>query len=310
MSLCLYLVNTATESIRNKVDHNQLAVTEVVEEVVEGKIGIEKLEDIGQQLLNAAIGAGGNILKAIIVFIVGRFLIGLLQRFISKMMDKRKVDVSVKTFTMSLVRISLTVLLIVSVIGALGLETTSFAALLASAGVAVGMALSGNLQNFAGGLVILLFKPYRIGEWIECQGVAGTVKEIQIFHTILNTADNKTVYIPNGPLSSGVVTNYTNQKIRRVEWIVGVEYGEDYDKVEKVVQEILKADKRILDDPAPFVALHALDSSSVNIIARGWVKSENYWPVQFEINKQIYQVFNEQGIGFPFPQLTVHQAKN
>ena len=306
----LDLLNTAAETISNKVDTTQLAVTEVVEEVVEGKIGIEKLEDIGQQLLNAAIGAGGNILKAVIVFIVGRFLIGLLQRFISKMMDKRKVDVSVKTFTMSLVRISLTVLLIVSVIGALGLETTSFAALLASAGVAVGMALSGNLQNFAGGLVILLFKPYRIGEWIECQGVAGTVKEIQIFHTILNTADNKTVYIPNGPLSSGVVTNYTNQKIRRVEWIVGVEYGEDYDKVEKVVQEILKADKRILDDPAPFVALHALDSSSVNIIARGWVKSENYWPVQFEINKQIYQVFNEQGIGFPFPQLTVHQAKN
>ncbi len=308
--LFLDLLNTAADTISNKVDTTQLAVTEVVEEVVEGKIGIEKLEDIGQQLLNAAIGAGGNILKAIIVFIVGRFLIGLLQRFISKMMDKRKVDVSVKTFTMSLVRISLTVLLIVSVIGALGLETTSFAALLASAGVAVGMALSGNLQNFAGGLVILLFKPYRIGEWIECQGVAGTVKEIQIFHTILNTADNKTVYIPNGPLSSGVVTNYTNQKIRRVEWIVGVEYGEDYDKVEKVVQEILKADKRILDDPAPFVALHALDSSSVNIIARGWVKSENYWPVQFEINKQIYQVFNEQGIGFPFPQLTVHQAKN
>ena len=265
--LFLDLLNTAADTISNKVDTTQLAVTEVVEEVVEGKIGIEKLEDIGQQLLNAAIGAGGSILKAMIVFIVGRFLIGLLQRFISKMMDKRKVDVSVKTFTMSLVRISLTVLLIVSVIGALGLETTSFAALLASAGVAVGMALSGNLQNFAGGLVILLFKPYRIGEWIECQGVAGTVKEIQIFHTILNTADNKTVYIPNGPLSSGVVTNYTNQKIRRVEWIVGVEYGEDYDKVEKVVQEILKADKRILDDPAPFVALHALDSSSVNIIA-------------------------------------------
>ena len=308
--LFLDLLNTAADTISNKVDTTQLAVTEVVEEVVEGKIGIEKLEDIGQQLLNAAIGAGGNILKAIIVFIVGRFLIGLLQRFISKMMDKRKVDVSVKTFTMSLVRISLTVLLIVSVIGALGLETTSFAALLASAGVAVGMALSGNLQNFAGGLVILLFKPYRIGEWIECQGVAGTVKEIQIFHTILNTADNKTVYIPNGPLSSGVVTNYTNQKIRRVEWIVGVEYGEEYDQVEKVVQESWKADKRIRDDPAPFVALHALDSSSVYIIARGWVKSENYWPVQFEINKQIYQVFNEQGIGFLFPQLIVHQSEN
>ena len=148
-------------------------------------------------MLFRSISAGGNILKGIVVFIIGRFIINMLQKLVRKMLDKRDIDVSVKTFTMSMVKISLTILLIISVIGALGLETTSFAALLASAGVAIGMALSGNLQNFAGGLVILLFKPYRVGEWIECQGVSGTVKEIQIFHTILLTADNKTIFIPD-----------------------------------------------------------------------------------------------------------------
>jgi len=224
------------------------------------------------------------------------------------MMDKRHVDVSIKTFVKSLVNILLTILLIISVVGALGVETTSFAALLASAGVAIGMALSGNLQNFAGGLVILLFKPYKVGDWIESQNFSGTVREIQIFHTILTTGDNKLVYVPNGALSSGVVTNYNTQETRRVEWVVGVDYGEDYDKVDRVVREVLAADNRILDTPEPFIALHALDASSVNIVIRVWVKTSDYWGVYFDINKAIYNTFNEKGINFPFPQLTVHQG--
>ena len=272
--------------------------------------GLDKLALVTQQLIDSGIQAGGHILKAVIVFLVGRFLIRMLNRLVRRLMDKRNVDISIKTFVRSLVNILLTVLLIVSVVGALGVETTSFAALLASAGVAVGMALSGNLQNFAGGLVILLFKPYKVGDWIDAQNVSGTVKEIQIFHTILTTADNKLIYVPNGALSSGVVTNYSNQTTRRVEWIVGVDYGEEYNKVEKVVREVLAADKRILDDPAPFIALHALDASSVNVVARVWVNSADYWGVYFDINKAIYATFNEQGINFPFPQLTVHQAPN
>ena len=272
--------------------------------------GLDKLALVTQQLIDSGIQAGGHILKAVIVFLVGRFLIRMLNRLVRRLMDKRNVDISIKTFVRSLVNILLTVLLIISVVGALGVETTSFAALLASAGVAVGMALSGNLQNFAGGLVILLFKPYKVGDWIDAQNVSGTVKEIQIFHTILTTADNKLMYVPNGALSSGVVTNYSNQTTRRVEWIVGVDYGEDYNKVEKVVREVLAADKRILDDPAPFIALHALDASSVNVVARVWVNSADYWGVYFDINKAIYATFNEQGINFPFPQLTVHQAPN
>ena len=272
--------------------------------------GLDKLALVTQQLIDSGIQAGGHILKAVIVFLVGRFLIRMLNRLVRRLMDKRNVDISIKTFVRSLVNILLTVLLIVSVVGALGVETTSFAALLASAGVAVGMALSGNLQNFAGGLVSLMFKPYKVGDWIDAQNVSGTVKEIQIFHTILTTADNKLIYVPNGALSSGVVTNYSNQTTRRVEWIVGVDYGEDYNKVEKVVREVLAADKRILDDPAPFIALHALDASSVNVVARVWVNSADYWGVYFDINKAIYATFNEQGINFPFPQLTVHQAPN
>ncbi len=272
--------------------------------------GLDKLALVTQQLIDSGIQAGGHILKAVIVFLVGRFLIRMLNRLVKRLMDKRNVDISIKTFVRSLVNILLTVLLIVSVVGALGVETTSFAALLASAGVAVGMALSGNLQNFAGGLVILLFKPYKVGDWIDAQNVSGTVKEIQIFHTILTTADNKLIYVPNGALSSGVVTNYSNQTTRRVEWIVGVDYGEDYNKVEKVVREVLATDKRILDDPAPFIALHALDASSVNVVVRVWVNSADYWGVYFDINKAIYATFNEQGINFPFPQLTVHQAPN
>ena len=295
------------QTTQQVADSLQVAA-EKLDQAIAQADGLDKLGLITQQLIDSGIQAGGHILKAVIVFLVGRFLIRMLNRLVGRVMDKRNVDISIKTFVKSLVNILLTVLLIVSVVGALGVETTSFAALLASAGVAVGMALSGNLQNFAGGLVILLFKPYKVGDWIEAQSVSGTVKEIQIFHTILTTADNKLIYVPNGALSSGVVTNYSNQKTRRVEWIFGVDYGEDYNKVEKVVREVLTADKRILNDPAPFIALHALDASSVNVVARVWVNTADYWGVYFDINKTIYETFNEKGINFPFPQLTVHQG--
>jgi len=172
------------------------------------------------------------------------------------------------------------------------------------------MALSGNLQNFAGGLIVLLLRPYKVGDLIESQGITGTVREIQIFHTILTTADNKVIYIPNGALSSGTVTNYSREATRRIEWIVGVEYGEDFEKVKKTIEDILAADGRILTDPAPTIALHALDASSVNVVTRVWVNAADYWDVYFNINKQIYAVFNREGIGFPFPQLTIHQAKD
>lgn len=272
--------------------------------------GFSKVQILIQQLIDWGVGAGGRIIGAVIIFVVGRFLISFIRKLLSKILSKRHIDAGIQTFVMSLVNIMLTILLIVAVIGKLGVETTSFAALLASAGVAVGMALSGNLQNFAGGIIVLLFRPYKVGDWIESQGVSGAVREIQIFHTILTTADNKVIYIPNGALSSGTVTNYSREETRRVDWVIGVEYGENYDKVESTVKRILAADKRILATPEPFIALHALDASSVNVVIRVWVKTSDYWNVYFDMNKTIYSVFNEEGIGFPFPQLTVHQAKD
>ncbi|MDD3039124.1 mechanosensitive ion channel domain-containing protein [Bacteroides sp.] len=294
--------------VTQTADSTQVAAQELMKQAIADADGLDKLSIITQQLIDFGIRAGERILIAVVVFIVGRFLISMLNKFVVRLMEKRKVDISIKTFVRSLVNIMLTILLIISVVGALGVETTSFAALLASAGVAIGMALSGNLQNFAGGLVVLLFKPYKVGDWIESQNYSGTVREIQIFHTILATADNKIIYIPNGALSNGVVINYSHQLTRRVEWIIGVDYGEDYEKVARIVNDVLDTDKRILSDPAPFVALHALDASSVNVVARVWVKSEDYWGVYFDINKLIYETFNEKGINFPFPQLTVHKA--
>ena len=273
-----------------------------------GTESIDKVQQLLQKLLDWGINAGGHIIGALLIFLIGRFLIGILNKMLARILERRHVDAGIQSFTKSLVNILLTVLLIVAIVNKLGVETTSFAALLASAGVAVGMALSGNLQNFAGGLIVLLFRPYKVGDWIESQGESGTVREIQIFHTILTTADNKVVYIPNGALSSGTIVNYSREDTRRVEWIIGVEYGENFDKIEDVTRRIIAADSRILDTPTPFIALHALDASSVNIVIRVWVKSEDYWSVYFDMNKTVYEVFNKEGINFPFPQLTVHQA--
>ncbi|MEG1543637.1 MAG: mechanosensitive ion channel [Tannerellaceae bacterium] len=268
-----------------------------------------KIESAIKLIMEQGAELGFTLLKAFIIFVVGRMLINLINRIVKKVLSKRDIDPSVKTFMGSLVNVVLMILLIVSVVGALGVQTTSFAALLASAGVAIGMALSGNLQNFAGGLVILLFKPYKIGDYIEALNISGTVREIQIFHTVLTTVDNKVIYVPNGSLSSGVVTNFSHQTTRRVDWTIGIEYGEDYERVKQVIERILAAEPRLLTEPAPpFIALQSLAASSVNVVVRVWVKADDYWNVYFDINRTIYETFNAEGIGFPFPQLTIHKA--
>ena len=263
-----------------------------------------------EKLLDLSITVGKHILAAAVVFFLGRIVVRFLNNLFAKMLSRRKIDVGVQSFLRSAVNILLTVLLVVSVIGALGISTTSFAALLASAGVAIGMALSGNLQNFAGGLIILLFKPYKVGDWIEAQGVQGRVTEIQIFHTILTMVDNKVVYIPNGSMSTAVVINYTRNETRRVEWTIGVDYGEDVERVRAAIRGVVDADARILADPAPFVAVGALADSSVNIVVRVWTRQEDYWAVFHETYQKIYAEFNRQGIDFPFPQQTVHVVRD
>ena len=268
------------------------------------------LNDVLLYLWAGSLDLGRRILAALLIFIIGRLIISFLNKLVARILQRRKVDAGVQSFVRSLVHILLMILLVIAVISKLGIETTSFAALLASAGVAVGMALSGNLQNFAGGLIILIFRPYKVGDWIEAQNESGTVREIQIFHTILTTADNKTVYIPNGSASSGVIVNYSHEETRRVDWVIGVEYGEDYARVEEVARRIVAAEKRILSTPAPFIALDALDASSVNVRIRVWVKNSDYWGVYYDVQRAIYEEFNKAGIGFPFPQLTIHTAKD
>lgn len=268
-----------------------------------------QLEKVIEQTIRAGIEAGKSILLALVIFLVGRFLIGLINKLAARMMERKHLDASIQSFLKSFINILLTILLLISVVSALGVNTTSFAALLASAGVAVGMALSGNLQNLAGGIIILLFKPYKVGDYVDAQGVSGTVKEIQIFHTILQTVDHKVIYVPNGALSSGSVVNYSLSENRRIEWSIGVEYGTDAEKVKSTLLSIASADGRILQDPAPFIALSGLGESSVDFVLRAWVKNADYWDVYFDLNRQIYEVFGQKGISFPFPQMVVHQAK-
>lgn len=289
------------------------AVEKVVDTTKEAVTGlahgdVSYLTQFMQQALTFCVDAGKTILVAVIIYVVGRFIVSILNKLVSNALDRRNLDPSIKTFVKSFVNILLTVLLIIAVVSALGVNTTSFAALLASFGVAAGMALSGNLSNFAGGLIILLLKPFRVGDYIEAQGFAGTVSEILIFNTVLKTVDNKVIYLPNGALSSGSITNYSREAQRRVDFTISVEYGQDVEVAKKALQEIFAKDSRILTDPAPFVALSSLSDSSVDLTARVWVNAADYWAVFFETQETIYAEFNKCGIGFPFPQLTIHNA--
>ena len=276
-------------------------------------LNVTKEADVAKlldRLINWSIEVGKDVIGALLIYIIGRFIIKQISRLLAKLLEKRKLEVSVQTFLKSLVNLLLNMVMAFAIIGKLGVETTSFAALLASAGVAIGMALSGNLSNFAGGLIILVFKPFRVGDYIDGPGASGTVNEIQIFHTIIATTDNRIVFVPNGQMSSNAVTNYSKMSTRRLEWTFGVEYGEDFDRVKAVLQKIISADSRILTTPEPFIALGELGASSVDIKVRVWVKAADYWNVHFDMNRIVYATFNKEGIGFPYPQITVHQAND
>ena len=292
---------------------DSVVVEKVVDTTKEAVSGLARgdvsyLTQFLQQALTFCVDAGKTILVAIVIYIVGRFVVSIINKLLSNALDRRNLDPSIKTFLKSFVNIMLTVLLIIAVVSALGVNTTSFAALLASFGVAAGMALSGNLSNFAGGLLILLLKPFRVGDFIEAQGFSGTVSEILIFNTVLKTPDNKVIYLPNGSLSSGSITNFSREPQRRVDFTISVEYGQDVDEAKKALLEIFASDSRILTDPAPFVALSKLADSSVDLTARVWVNAADYWPVFFSMQETIYAEFNKRGISFPFPQLTIHKA--
>lgn len=271
---------------------------------------IGKLQDMLNQLIEWGVQMGTRVLGALVIFIVGRYVVKLINKLVARLLSSRNIDPSVKSFVESFVNVLLLVLLIVAVISKLGVETTSFAALLASFGVAVGMALSGNLQNLAGGIIVLVFRPYKVGDYISAQGQEGTVMSIQIFHTVICTYKGVNIYMPNGQMSSSTIINFSKGESRMVEWIVGIDYGEDVARAEKAVLKALSAEKRIKKEPVPFVAVKELADSSVTLTVRVWVEGTQYASVLMAGNRLIYDEFNREGINFPYPQLTVHQVKD
>ena len=270
---------------------------------------MENIEPYAGLVSELAVAYGPKLIMVVATLLIGFPIVGLLTRVFRRSLERAKVEASLLGFLSDLVGILLKVLLSITVISMLGVEMTSFIAILGAAGLAVGLALSGTLQNFAGGVMILLFKPYKVGDVIEAQGYVGSVKEIQIFTSILTTPDNKTVLIPNGPLATGSLINFSTQDTRRVDWTIGIAYGDDLDKAYEVIKGFIGEDDRILKDPEPFMALSALADSSVNIVVRVWVNSPDYWGVFFDMNEKVYRNFEKEGLGIPFPQMDVHLHK-
>lgn len=273
---------------------------------MENSLSTMSLDTLVNKLIDLSVSFGSKLLVALLVFFIGRWIVKKLNRLVINILTKRHVEASLATFTKSLVSITLNFTLVIIIISVLGIETSTFIALFASAGDAVGMALSGTLQNFAGGVMILLFKPFKVGDYIEAQGQSGTVKEIQIFNTIITTTDNKVIIIPNGGLSTGIMMNYSKESQRRVDWVFGIGYGDSYEHAKTVIARLLDNDPRVLKDPNYFIALTALNSSSVDIVVRAWVKAENYWGVFFDMNEKVYKTFAEENLNIPFPQMDVH----
>ena len=250
-----------------------------------------------------------NVAIAIAIFYVGKLLVGFLVRGVRKVMQRQEVDKTLETFVCNFLRIALMIVVAVAAISQVGIETTSFIAIFGAAGLAVGLALQGSLSNFAAGVLIVLFRPYRVGDFVEAAGVAGTVEQVQILTTVLKTPDNKQIIVPNSQIMNSIITNYSVKDTRRVDMKVGVSYEDDLDKVHKVLRELVAAEDRILDDPACTIAVAELADSSVNFVLRPWVKAEDYWGVHFDMTEAIKKRFDKEGITFPFPQQDVYLHK-
>ena len=250
-----------------------------------------------------------NLVTALIIFFVGRFIVRLLTRGLRKLMEKKEVDQTLVSFITNLVSMALLAFVIIAAIGALGVQTTSLIAILGAAGLAVGLALQGSLSNFAAGVLIVLFRPYKVGDWVEVAGVAGAVAGVQILTTILHTGDNKQVIVPNSQVMGSVITNYSANDTRRVDMVIGVSYSDDLDKVRATLEEIVAAEDRVLDEPAHTIAVSELADSSVNFVVRPWVKTSDYWGVMFNLTETIKKRFDQEGIAIPFPQQDVYLHK-
>lgn len=318
-----------TNTVNDKIDTTIKVISETKDSLLvhvldtAGKTQVEKglyeavqtitstpIDELLKNLMSSGINFGLKLLAAFLIYSVGAWLIKIIKKAVLRSLQRKNADAEIQSFLMSFLSIMLSIILIIITVGTLGVETTSLAALLAAGGMAIGMALSGTVQNFAGGLMIIVFRPFRIGDLISAQGYLGTVKDISITSTKILTPDNRTIILPNGPLSNGSIDNYSTQKFRRVEWNVDVEYGSDAAQVKSLLRTLVETDERILSvaKGAPgdiLVELLSLKDSSVCFVVRGWVKSEDYWDVTFSMNEKIYTELPKNGIQFPFPQLDV-----
>ena len=264
------------------------------------------VEDAFSFILKSAVDFAWDIFIAILIFLVGRWIIRYIDKILNKVFVRKEVEVSLAGFIRSFVKGALYIVLIITLVKKVGVDTSSFVALLASAGVAIGMALSGTFQNFAGGILILLLRPFKVGDYILTQGFEGTVKEIRLFNTLMSTTDNKQITIPNSNIINNVINNSSAETRRRIDLNVTISYGDDYDVAREALLDIVNADSRIEQDPnPPYIALSSLGDSAVNVLVRVWVPSSEYWSVYHDLNEKIYKQLPEKGIHFPFPQLDV-----
>ena len=317
----LLFISTQAEQSATVVENGAETAAEVVKEsplaihsVEDVKEGVEQLFSVDysqlvDKLLEGALVVGLKIVAALVIYYIGRWIVRRLMKFMDRVYEKKNVEKSLRSFLSGVVKVLLYVVIVLIIIQVLGINTTSLVAMLASAGLAIGMALSGTLQNFAGGVMILLLRPYRIGDYIDAQGEEGTVRKIGLFSTEIITVDNRIIYIPNSTISTSVIDNYSTLEMRRVDWTISVEYGTDPEKLRQVVTEILKSDSRAAADPAPYVLLVNLADSSVDFSARAWCKNADYWGLKFDIQERIYVELPKNGINFPFPQLDVNLKK-
>ena len=269
-----------------------------------------KYEEEVMQIVNVyVIPWGINILVALLIFLIGRIVVGIISSLIGKALSHTKWDAILVEFVQQLVRAILLIFVIVAVLDQLGVNTTSVIAVLGAAGLAIGLALQGSLQNFAAGFMLLVFRPFKSGDFVEAAGTMGVVEKIHIFSTIMRTGDNKEVIVPNGAIYSGNIINYSARQTRRVDMVFGIGYGDDIKKARDVITAVVSADERVLSEPETVIAVSELGASSVNFVVRPWVRTDDYWPVKFDLTEKIKLAFDENGISIPFPQMDVHWIK-
>lgn len=301
------VADSATMTPEQTLEH--ITNPETIKESVDKLLNYD-LTTLLNVVVDGAVSVALKIVAALAIYYVGRWIIRRMMRFLDRVYVRSDVDMSLRSFLSGIVKVILYIVVVLIIIQVLGINTTSIVAMLASAGLAVGMALSGTLQNFAGGVMILFLKPYRVGDYIDAQGEEGTVSKIGLFSTEIRTVDNRVIYIPNSTISTSVIDNYSMGELRRVDWTVSAEYGTDATKLREVLMTLLRADSRIVEEPAPVVYVTELTEGSVKFSARGWVRNAHYWDVKFDMNERIYNELGKQGIKFANPQLDVTIKNN